>query len=214
MKNNKLPEYVVEELIPRFRGIDAPTIANVECGFLNMTGNFIMSKTSTPDYDKLHLNADDTMMGTYDIILCPDKTYREVKDSYVRYKDHRYDETDGMLTTYHHSITTGMTYVTSLGFENHFKIRTLSKDFGIDIKNNYKFDTSKLKLNNVFKITLKYENKKVDIRYGILLSVNDTTLKLSLSMGFDEDDDYGPTTLEINIDNIINGVVTLERVVL
>lgn len=30
---NKLPEYVIEELIPRFRGVDTPTIAYVECDF-------------------------------------------------------------------------------------------------------------------------------------------------------------------------------------
>jgi hypothetical protein len=208
---NKIPEYVIEELIPRFRGIDTPTIANVECAFLNMNGNFIMSKTSEPDYDKLHLNANDTMMGNYDIALCSNKAYREIKELYDDSKEHRYDETDGMLSTYHHSITTGMTYVTLLGFENHFKIRTLSKDFGIDIKKNYKFDKSKLKLNDVFEITIKYKTKKADIRYGILLSDNDTTLQLNLSMGFDEDA-YKPATLGISIDDIINGTVTLERV--
>lgn len=32
-KKNKIPEYVIEELIPRFHGIDNPTIANVKCDF-------------------------------------------------------------------------------------------------------------------------------------------------------------------------------------
>jgi len=207
-----IPEYVIEELIPRFRGIDTPTIANVKCDFLNMNGNFIMSKKSMPDYDKLYLNANDTMMGMYDIVLCSDKAYREIKDSYERRKDHKYDEVDGMLTTYHHSFTDGMTYVTSVGFVHHFKINVLRKGFGIDIKKNYKFDASKLKVNDVFKIIIKYRAKKFDERYGILLTVKDTTLKFKLSIGFDPDDDYAPMEYEINIDNIVSGKVTLERV--
>jgi len=212
MKKTKLPEYVIEELIPRFRGIDTPTIANVKCDFLNMNGNFIMSKTSEDDYDELHLNADNTMFGRYGIVLCSDKAYREVKESYERSKDHKYDEVDDMLTTCRHSISNGMTYVTFLGFENNFKIHALRKDFGIDIKKNYKFDKSKLKVNDVFKIIIKYRAKKFDERYGILLSVKDTTLKLKLSIGFDPDDDYAPMEYEINIDNIVSGKVTLERV--
>jgi len=211
-KQNNIPEYVIEELIPRFRGIDTPTIAYVKCDFLNMNGNFIMSKTSKPDYDILQLNADDTMMGTYAIMLCQDKAYREVKESIERHKDDQYDEIDGMLTTYRHSITGGTTYVTSVGFVQHFKIHPLRKGFGIDIKKNYKFDISKLKRNDVFKITIKYGRKKFDERYGILLSVNDTTLKLKLSMGFDPDDDYAPMAYEIKIDDIVNGKVTLEKV--
>ena len=212
MKKTKLPEYVIEELIPRFRGIDTPTIANVKCDFLNMNGNFIMSKTSEQDYDKLHLNANDTMPGMYDITLCSDKAYHEIKDSYERSMEHSYDEVDGMLTTYRRTFTTGVTYVTLAGFENHFKIRTLQKGFGIDIKKNYKFDASKLKLNNVFEITFKCKLKSDEVRYGILLSVNDKILKFKLSEGFDPDDYYAPMTYEIDIDDIINGNVTLERV--
>ena len=203
-KNNKLPEYIIEELIPRFRGIDTPTIANIECSFLNMNGNFIMSKTSEPDYDKLHLNANDTMMGTYDIVLCSDKAYREIKDSYERSNDHQYDETSGMLSTFHHSITTGMTYVTSFGFENHFKICTLSKDFGIDIKTNYKFDKSKLKVNDVFKLSSKRLFDK-DI-YGILIKVEDESLYFKFA---EYSDMY-----ECYINWIINGKVEIERVIL
>jgi hypothetical protein len=211
-KKNAIPEYVIEELVPRFRGIDTPTIANVKCDFLNMNANFIMSKTSKPDYDELHLNANETMCGSYNIVLCSDKAYREIKESYENNKDNRYDEFDGLLTTYHHSITTGMTYVTSIGFVQHFKISALRKDFGIDIKKNYKFDTSKFKRNDVFKIIIKYKVKKFDERYGILLSVNDKTLKLKLSIGFDPDDDYRPMNYDIKIDDIVNGKVTLERV--
>ena len=211
-KKDIVPEYVIEELIPRFRGIDTPTIANAKCDFLNMNGNFIMSKTSKPDYDTLHFNANETMFGTYDIVLCSDKAYREIKESYENNKDNRYDEFDGLLTTYRHSITTGMTYVTSIGFVQHFKINALRKDFGIDIKKNYKFDTSKLKRNDVFKLTFKCKYKKFDERYGILLSVNDQTLKLKLSIGFDPDDDYAPMMYEINIDDIVNGKVILEKV--
>lgn len=213
MKNKtKLPEYVIEELIPRFRGIDIPTIANVKCDFLNMNGNFIMSKSSEEDYDELYFEANDTMFGRYDIVLCSDKAYREIKESYERSKDHKYDEVDDMLTTCRYSISNGMTYVTSLGFENNFKIRALRKDFGIDIKKNYKFDKSKLKVNDVFKIIIKYRANKFDEKYGILLSVKDTTLKLKLSIGFDPDDDYAPMEYEINIDNIVSGKVTLEKV--
>jgi hypothetical protein len=105
-----------------------------------------------------------------------------------------------------------MTYVTSVGFVHHFKIRALRKDFGIDIKKNYKFDKSKLKVNDVFKIIIKYRTNKFDEKYGILLSVKDTTLKLKLSIGFDPDDDYAPMEYEINIDNIVSGKVTLEKV--
>ena len=213
-KKNKLPEYVIEELIPRFRGIDTPTIANVQCDFLNINGNYIMSKTSEPDHDKLHLNVDYSKRNTYDITLCSDKMYRDIKESYEHRKDGRYDEVDGMLTTYRHSITTGLTYVTSIGFNDHFKICALRKDFGIDIKKNYKFDASKLKVNDVFKITFNYKLKKIDVRYGILLSVNDKTLKFQLSIGFDPDDDYGPMKYDINIDDIINGKVMIERVYL
>lgn len=208
---NKLPDYVIEELIPRFRGIDTPTIAHVECSYLNMNGNFIMSKTSKPDYDELHFNIDGGMFSTYDITLCSDKMYRETKDSYECYRSGKYDEVDGMLTTYKHSIA-GVTYVTSIGFMNHFKIRTLQEDFTIDIKENYKFDESKLKVNDVFKITFKGKLKQTDVRYGILLSVDDTTLKLKLATGFVQDDDNGPMTYEINIDEIISGKVMLDKI--
>jgi hypothetical protein len=64
----------------------------------------------------------------------------------------------------------------------------------------------------VFKIIIKYKVKKFDERYGILLSVNDKTLKLKLSIGFDPDDNYAPMVYEIKIDDIVNGKVTLERV--
>lgn len=211
-KKNKLPEYVIEELIPRFRGIDIPTIANVECKILNMNGNFIMSKISEPDHDELHLNVDDSVMNEYDIKLFSNELYRETKESYERCRINEYDEVDGMLTTYHHSIVTGSTYVTLDGFNKHFKIHTLRKDFGIDIKKNYKFDKSKLKVNAVFEITFNHKMRKCDIRYGILLSVDDTTLKFKLSMGFDPDDDYAPMKCEIKVDEIINGKVKLERV--
>lgn len=204
MKNNKLPEYVIEELIPRFRGIDAPTIANVKCDQLGIDGNYIMSKTSEPDYDKLHLNADDTMMGTYDIVLCSDKAYREIKELYEDSKGLRCDETDGMLSTYHHSITTGLTYVTSIGFENHFKIRTLSKDFGIDIKKNYKFSKSKLKINDVFKIS--YKGWFDDDMYGILIKIEDETLCFKFAQYSD--------LYECDIDWIIDGKIEIKRVVL
>ena len=208
---NKLPDYVIEELIPRFRGIDTPTIAHVECKFLNMNRNFIMSKTSKRDFDELHFNIDGAMFTTYDITLCSDKMYRETKDSYERYESGKYDEVDGMLTTYKHSIA-GVTYVTSIGFMNHFKIRTLVDDFTIDIKKNYKFDPSKLKVNDVFIITINYKIRSSAVRYGILLSIDDTTLKLKLAAGFDQDDDNKPMTYEINIDEIISGKVTLERI--
>jgi hypothetical protein len=212
-KQNNIPEYVIEELIPRFRGVDTPTIANVKCDFLNMNGNFIMSKTSKSDHDVLHFDLDgDVMFKSYDIRLYSDKMYCETKESYERCKIDEYDEVDGMLTTYHHSITTGTTYVTSIGFENHFKIRALRKDFGIDIKKNYKFDSSKLKVNDVFEITFDYKLKQRDVRYGILLSVKDTTLKLKLSIGFDPDDDYGPMNYRLNIDDIVSGKIKLERV--
>lgn len=210
-KKNKLPEYVIEELIPRFRGINTPTIANVKCDFLNMNGNFIMFKASEPDHDELYFDLD-SIFKSYDIKLCSDKMYREIKESYERCKINEYDEVDGMLTTYRYSITSGLTYVTSAGFENHFKIQALSKDFGIDIKKNYKFDTSKLKVNDVFQITFKGKLKQTNVRYGILLSVNDKTLKFQLSTGFDPDDNYGPMKYEINIDDIVSGKVILERV--
>ena len=210
MVKNKLPDYVIEELIPRFRGIDTPTIAHVECELLNMNRNFIMSKTSKPDYDELHFDIDGGMFSTYDITLCSDKMYREIKNSYEH--DGQYDEIDGMLTTKRYSITTGMTYVTSVGFMNHFKIRTLVDDFTIDIKMNYKFDPSKLKVNDVFKITINDKIRSSIVRYGILLSVNDTTLELKLATGFVQDDDNTPMKYEINIDEIISGKVTLERV--
>lgn len=209
-QNNIIPEYVIEKLIPRFRGIDTPTIANVKCDFLNMNGNYIMSKTSKPDHDNLYFDLDYSMFTSRDIKLVSDEMYRETKESYERCKINEYDEVDGMLTTYHHSFATGSTYVTSNGFNNHFKISALRKDFGIDIKKNYKFDTSKFKVNEVFQITFKY--KKIDIRYGILLSVNDKTLKFHLSTGFDPDDDYAPMKCEINIDDIISGKIQLERV--
>lgn len=211
-KKNAIPEYVIEELIPRFRGIDTPTIANVKCDFLNIDGNFIMSKTSKPDYDELHLNANDTMFGGYDIKLCSDKTYDFNKKEFEGWENNQYDEVDGMLTSYHHSISTGTTYVTFAGFGRHFRINVLRKGFGIDIKKNYKFDKSKFKRNDVFKIMIKYKFKKVDERYGIVLSVNDKTLKLKLSIGFDPDDDYRPMNYDIKIDDIVNGKVTLERV--
>jgi hypothetical protein len=207
---NKLPDYIIEELIPRFRGIDTPTIAHVECKFLNMNRNFIMSKTSKPDYDELHFDIDGGMFSTYDITLCSDKMYREIKNSYEHVG--QYDEIDGMLTTKCYSITTGMTYVTSVGFMNHFKIRTLVDEFTIDIKKNYKFDSSKLKVNDVFIITINYKIRSSAVRYGILLSVNDTTLELKLATGFVQDDDNTPMKYEINIDEIISGKVTLERV--
>lgn len=174
---NKLPDYVIEELIPRFRGIDTPTIAHVECKFLNMNRHFIMSKTSKPDRDELHFNIDGAMFSTYDITLCSDKLYRETKDSYEQYRSGKYDEVDGMLTTYRHSIA-GVTYVTLDGFEKHFKIRALRPDFGIDIKPIYKFDTLKFKVNDVFKIT---SGKGInDIQYGILTMIKEDELNFKM----------------------------------
>ena len=208
-KKNKLPEYVIEELIPRFRGIDTPTIANVKCDFLNMNGNFIMSKTSESDYDELHFDLDVT---SRDIKLVSDEIYRETKESYERCKINEYDDVDGMLTTYRYSITTGVTYVTLDGFNKHFKIHALRKDFGIDIKSNYKFYTSRLKVNDVFEITFNYKIRTCEKRYGILLIIKDTTLTFKLSSGFNPDDDYAPMKCEININDIISGKVKLEQI--
>ena len=206
---NKLPEYVIEESVPRFSGIDIPTIAYVECKFLNMDGNFIMSKTSKPDYDELRLVFNNTMGGLYDITLCSDKMYREIKDSYERNND--FDEVDGMLTTYRHSITTGKTYVTSVGFEHHFKIRSLRKDFGIDIEPIYKFDASKFQVNDVFKITSgKCAN---GIQYGILMTIRDTSLIFKMpSNPYCRDDRKCPYEYVCDIKWVVDGSVKLERV--
>ena len=203
---NKLPDYVIEELIPRFRGIDTPTIAYVECKFLNMNRNFIMSKTSKPDCDELHFNIDGAMFSTYDITLCSDKLYRETKDSYEYYRSGRYDEVDGMLTTYKHSIA-GATYVTLEGFEKHFKIRSLRQDFGIDIKPIYKFDTLKFKVNDVFKIT---SGKGHDIQYGILTMVKED--ELNFKMPSDNPLSNNPFEYVCDIKWIIDRSVKLERV--
>lgn len=211
-KKNKLPEYVIEELIPRFHGIDTPTIANVKCDFLNMNGNFIMSKTSEPDHDELYFDLDDSIIKSREIKLVSDEIYRKTKESYERCKINEYDEVDGMLTTYRYSIASGVTYVTLDGFNNHFKINTLQKDFGIDIKSNYKFYTSRLKVNDVFEITFNYKMRKCEKRYGILLIIKDTTLTFKLSSGFDPDDDYAPMKCEINIDDIVSGKVKLEQI--
>ena len=67
-------------------------------------------------------------------------------------------------------------------------------------------------MNDVFQITFKGKLKQTNVRYGILLSVNDKTLKFQLSTGFDPDDNYGPMKYEINIDDIVSGKVILERV--
>ena len=71
--------------------------------------------------------------------------------------------------------------------------------------------TNKIELNNPLSIikrgylTAENGGKRV-------LSVDDTTLKLKLAAGFDQDDDNKPMTYEINIDEIISGKVTLERI--
>ena len=209
-KKNKLPEYVIEELIPRFRGIDNPTIANVKCEILNMNGNFIVSKTSMPDYDKLHLNIDDSLSSEYEITLCSDQVFNEKKESYDRYRIGEYDKIDGMLTTYHHTATTGSTYVTPDGFEKHFKFRTLFEDFGIDIKKKYKFNESKFKLNDVFKIsfTRQFDEK---ICYGILIKIEDTKLSFKVPKNPYVDDNT-PYTYECSIDWIVDGTVEIERI--
>ena len=211
-KQNSIPEYVIEELIPRFRGIDTPTIANVKCDFLNMNGNFIMSKSSEEDYDELHLNADNTMFGRYDIALCSDKDYLEIKESYENNKDNRYDEVDGLLTTFRHSISNGVTYVTFDGFEKHFKINVLRKGFGIDIKKNYKFDKSKLKVNEVFKITAGKLTNNIEC-YGILMEIRDTSLVFKMpSNPYNREDSGSPYEYICDIKWIIDETIKLERV--
>lgn len=212
-KKNKFPDYIIEELVPRFRGIDTPTIAHVECDFLDMNGNFIMYKTSNPDFDELRFTINSELNGSHEITLCSDKMYNRIKKSYNDGTYAGYDEVNGGLTTYRHTVTGESTYVTVAGFNEHFKIRALREDFGIDIEPIYRFDASKFQTNDVFKII---PGKTVNpVQYGILIKVRDKSLIFKLpSNPYGVDNKKYPYEYICDIKWILDGSVKLEHVVL
>lgn len=201
----KMPDYIIEESIPRFSGIDTPTIAYVKCDFLNIDGNYIISRTLHSDWDdELQLRGDDSSpYSDYDIVLVSDNQYKilcERKSG--RLSTHAIDECGGMLTTYRHSMFNGNTWVTQEGFNKHFTVRTLSNDFKIEQFVNRKFDDTKLVKGGLYKITA---NGHVD--YGILKTVDVTKLEFTVP---DPDEHHFAYTCEI--DWIVDGTVSLEYI--
>ena len=205
----KLPEYVVEESIPRFSGIDSLVLASVVADKYNklvktheqvINGHYIIAKESRYDADDLFLNVNKrshaiiTLLSTQKF-ECKKKQLKEIK---------RFcNSTENLLWGY--NCNQLLIYVAPEGFSEYFKIKTLESEIGVEYKKRYSFDSNKLKVDCGYEI----RNDIVPgiITYGILNSIHPEYLEFTTIEQGDVLGEY-----KLPIEHVINGTIEIEPV--
>lgn len=180
MKKNKNinADFIIGESIPRFCGIDSPSIAYVKCDFLNINGRYIVSKESKINRDILHFTISNRELSkNHDISLVSDEIFNKLKTDYTRFIET--ETIDGLTYCVPGSILIDGNdteiVVTPEGFNKHFTFKCLRKDFCIKYIKNSRFNVKAFKINEIYKISPIHSS---ETRYGILKSINDNKLVL------------------------------------
>lgn len=203
-KKNKLPEYVIEELIPRFNGINSTVLASVKATNNEIidAGHYILTKESRRYGDDLFLCFD--KHHTYAIITLLSKpAFDNKKEHEARrmYCDTDYSPGSGdgdLLWGYDGNLR--QIYVTPKGFSDYLEIKTLESEIGIEYKHCYSFNESKLKINCGYEIKNSIVSKIV--QYGILNSVKPEHLNFTI---IERDGTIG--TYKLPIEHVVNGTI-------
>jgi hypothetical protein len=208
-KKNKIPEYVIEELIPRFSGIDSTVLASVKATNNEIidAGHYILHKESRRYGDDLFLCFDKHQHNTYAIITLLSKpAFDNAKEHKARrmYCDTDYSPgTGNLLWGYDGNLR--QIYATPKGFSDYLEIKTLNSEISIDYKHCYSFDENKLKINRGYEI----RNSIVAgvIQYAILNSVKPEHLDFTI---IERDGTIGKYNLPI--EHVLNGTIEINPV--
>jgi len=210
MEKNKLPYYVIEELIPRFSGIDSTTLANVKADRYNkliktheqaIDGHYILAKDSCYDNDTLFLHVDKS--NTHAVITLLSNREFDRKKKHLKEIKRFCNSTDNLLWGYDcHQL---LVYVAPEEFSEYFKIKTLESEIGVEYKKRYSFDENKLKINRGYEI----RNSIVAgvIQYAILNSVKPEHLDFTI---IERDGTIGKYNLPI--EHVLNGTIEINPV--
>lgn len=209
-KKDKLPEYVIEESIPRFSGIDTPTIASVKADKYNrliktseqaISGHYILAKDSCYDNDALFLSVDKS--NTHAIITLLSNQAFDRKKKRLKEIKRFCNSTDNLLWGYDcHQL---VIYVAPEGFSEYFKIKTLESEIGVEYKKRYRFDENKLNINRGYVIRNSVITSMIS--YGILNSINPKQLEFTVI-----DQNGSLSKYELLIEYVVNGTIEIEPV--
>jgi hypothetical protein len=203
-KNNKLPEYVSEELVPRFSGTNSMTLANVKATNNEIIngGHYILSKESRYKADSLFLSFNRYKHTCYAIITLLSK---QEFDHEKRLEEGRMhcDGTSNLLWGYY--VNPYQIYVTPKGFTEYFNIKTLESEIGVEYKERYSFNENKLKVDRGYLV----RNNIVPgiVTYGILDDINPEYLEFTT---IEQDESLG--RYKLPIENVVNGTIEIEPV--
>jgi hypothetical protein len=210
MEKNKLPDYVIEESIPRFSGIDSPVLASVKANKYNklikasdqaINGHYILTKESCYDSDTLFLKVDKS--NTHVVItLLSDQAF-DRKKKQLKAINRFCNSTDDLLWGF--QLSQLLIYVAPEGFSKYFKIKTLKSEIGVEYKNRYSFDENKLKVNHGYEI----RNSLVPgiIGYGILNSIHPSCLEFTTI-----ERDGSLSKYKLLVEYVVNGTIEIEAV--
>lgn len=212
MEKNKLPEYVIEESIPRFSGIDSIVLASVKADKYNkliktheqaIDGHYILTKESSYNADALFLCFDKHQHDTYAIITLLSNQAFDRKKKRLKEIKRFCNSTDNLLWGYDRNQQ--VIYVAPEGFSEYFKIKTLESEIGVEYGKRYRFDENKLKINRGYEM----RNSIVPgiILYGILNSVGPKHLDFTMIA-----QDGTLSTYELPIEYVVNGTIEIKPV--
>ena len=209
---NKLPEYVIEESIPRFSGIDSTVLASVKADKFNkliktheraIDGHYILIKESCYDNDALFLSVDKYQHNTYAIITLLSNQAFDCKKKQLKEIKRFCNSTDNLLWGYDcHQL---LVYVAPEGFSEYFKIKTLESEIGVEYKKRYRFDETKLNVNRGYEIRNSIITSMIS--YGILNSVNPKQLEFTVI-----EQDGSLSKYELLIEYVVNGTIEIKPV--
>ena len=207
---NKLPEYVIEESIPRFSGIDSTTLANVKADKYNrlikiseqaISGHYILAKDSCYDNDALFLSVDKS--NTHAVITLLSNQAFDRKKKRLKEIKRFCNSTDNLLWGYDcHQL---VIYVAPEGFSEYFKIKTLESEIGVEYKKRYRFDENKLNINRGYVIRNSVITSTIS--YGILNSINPKQLEFTVI-----DQNGFLSKYELLIEYVVTGTIEIEPV--
>ena len=207
---NKLPEYVIEESIPRFSGIDSTVLASVKADKYNkliktheqaIDGHYILTKESCYDNDALFLSVDKS--NTHAVITLLSTQKFDCKKKQLKEIKRFCNSTENLLWGYdYHQL---VIYVAPEWFSEYFKIKTLESEIGVGYKKRYRFDENKLNINRGYEI----RNSIVSgiIQYGILNSASPEHLDFTM---IEQDGTIGKYKLQIEY--VLNGTIEIKPV--
>ena len=209
MEKKKLPEYVIEELIPRFSGINSTVLASVKATNNEIidAGHYIITKESRRYGDDLFLCFDKHQHNTYAIITLLSKPAFDNKKEHEQRRmfcDTDYSAGTGNLL-WGNNTNLHQIYATPKGFSDYLEIKTLDSEISIDYKHCYSFDESKLNINHGYEI----KNNIVPgiSSYGILNNVSPEHLDFTM---IERDGTIGKYNLPI--EHVLNGNVYIKPV--